>query len=66
MFQQIGECIHKKEHIQKSGMDGKGTDISTGIGDDTQIRRALIDKNARIGRNVMVCRIMITSVQDSV
>ncbi|OAY51353.1 inactive glucose-1-phosphate adenylyltransferase small subunit 2, chloroplastic isoform X2 [Manihot esculenta] len=51
---QIGECIHKKEHIQKSGMDGKGTDISTGIGDDTQIRRALIDKNARIGRNVMI------------
>ncbi|KAF2325638.1 hypothetical protein GH714_031549 [Hevea brasiliensis] len=42
------------KHIQKSGIDVKGMDIPIGIGDDTQIRQALIDKNARIGRNVMI------------
>lgn len=26
-----------------------------GIGEDTQVRKAIIDKNARIGNNVMVC-----------
>ncbi|KAF2325634.1 hypothetical protein GH714_031499 [Hevea brasiliensis] len=47
-------CIKQIKHIQKSGIDVKGMDIPIGIGDDTQIRQALIDKNARIGRNVMI------------
>lgn len=32
----------------------KGMHIPTGIGEETQIRNAIIDRNARIGKNVMV------------
>lgn len=50
--------IQQKNDIQKSDVDGKGMDIPIGIGDDTQIRKAIVDTNARIGRNVMVGRII--------
>lgn len=38
-------------------MDRKGLDIPIGIGEDTQIRKAIVDKNARIGRNVLVWKV---------
>lgn len=44
------------EDIQ-CGMNKNGIDIPIGIGEDTQIRKAIVDKNARIGRNVLVCKI---------
>lgn len=43
------------EDIQ-CGMNKKGIDIPIGIGEDTQIRKAIVDKNARIGKNVLVCK----------
>ena len=48
------------EDIQESGMDRKGVDIPIGIGEDTQIRNAIVDKSARIGKNVLVCKILET------
>lgn len=48
----------QKNYIQKSGKDQKGMLIPIGIGDETHIKKAIVDKNARIGRNVMVCRII--------
>ena len=44
------------EDIQ-CGMNKKGIDIPIGIGEDTQIRKAIVDKNARIGKNVLVRKI---------
>lgn len=48
------------EDTQRSGMDRKGVDIPIGIGEDTQIRKAIVDKSARIGKNVLVCKIQET------
>ncbi|KDP29541.1 hypothetical protein JCGZ_19254 [Jatropha curcas] len=45
----MGSDIYQKDYIQKNGMH-----IPIGIGDEAQIRKAVIDKNARIGRNVMI------------
>lgn len=45
------------EDIRRSGVDRKGLDIPIGIGEDTQIRKAIVDKNARIGRNVLVWKV---------
>ncbi|XP_041013634.1 inactive glucose-1-phosphate adenylyltransferase small subunit 2, chloroplastic isoform X4 [Juglans microcarpa x Juglans regia] len=50
----MGSDIYQMEDIQRSGVDRKGLDIPIGIGEDTQIRKAIIDKNARIGRNVLI------------
>lgn len=47
--------VQQKDYIQKSGKEGRA--IPIGIGEDTHIKKAIIDKNARIGRNVMVCTI---------
>jgi ADP-glucose pyrophosphorylase len=45
----------------QNGVDRKGIDIPIGIGEDTQIRKAIVDKNARIGKNVLVCKIQENS-----
>ncbi|CAK7325017.1 unnamed protein product [Dovyalis caffra] len=50
----MGSDIYQKDCIRKSGKDQKGMEIPIGIGDDTHIKKAIIDKNARIGRNVMI------------
>nr|XP_011466273.1 PREDICTED: inactive glucose-1-phosphate adenylyltransferase small subunit 2, chloroplastic [Fragaria vesca subsp. vesca] len=34
--------------------NSKVTDIPIGIGEDTRIRKAIVDKNARIGKNVVI------------
>lgn len=39
---------------RQSGMDCESQQISLGIGADTTVRRAIIDKNARIGCNVRI------------
>ncbi len=48
------------EGSQRSGMDRKAVDIPIGIGEDTQIRKAIVDKGARIGKNVLVGKIQET------
>ncbi|XP_015868022.1 inactive glucose-1-phosphate adenylyltransferase small subunit 2, chloroplastic isoform X2 [Ziziphus jujuba] len=45
----IGSDVYIRGDFQRSGMD-----IPVGIGKETQIRNAIIDKNARIGKSVMV------------
>ncbi|GLT66080.1 hypothetical protein SLA2020_384710 [Shorea laevis] len=47
----MGYDIYKEEDIR--GVEEKGG-IPLGIGENAQIRKAIIDKNARIGRNVMI------------
>ncbi|XP_050236211.1 inactive glucose-1-phosphate adenylyltransferase small subunit 2, chloroplastic isoform X2 [Mercurialis annua] len=47
----MGSDFYQRDCIQKNGI---GISIPIGIGDDTRIRKAVIDKNARIGRNVMI------------
>jgi glucose-1-phosphate adenylyltransferase len=47
--------VQQKDYIQRSSKEDMA--IPIGIGDETHIKKAIIDKNARIGRNVMVCKI---------
>lgn len=42
------------EDVRKNGMEEKGISVPIGIGEDSHIRKAIVDKNARIGKNVMV------------
>ncbi|XP_065621429.1 inactive glucose-1-phosphate adenylyltransferase small subunit 2, chloroplastic isoform X2 [Quercus suber] len=49
----MGSDVYQMENIQ-CGMNKKGIDIPIGIGEDTQIRKAIVDKNARIGKNVLI------------
>lgn len=42
-------------YVQNRGGEGDGIDIPIGIGEGSHIRKAIVDKNARIGKNVMVC-----------
>ncbi|KAK6914429.1 Nucleotidyl transferase domain [Dillenia turbinata] len=49
----MGSDIYQLEDMRRS-MEGKGKHIPIGIGNDSHIRRAIIDKNARIGKNVMI------------
>ncbi|GLT73696.1 hypothetical protein SLA2020_455340 [Shorea laevis] len=48
----MGSDMYQEEDIQ--GMEEKGSGIPIGIGENTRIREAIIDKYARIGRNVMI------------
>ncbi|KAJ8755176.1 hypothetical protein K2173_018974 [Erythroxylum novogranatense] len=50
----MGADIYEVDNTKRSGMERKAMNIPIGIGDDTQIRRAIRDKNARIGSNVMI------------
>ncbi|XP_062150327.1 LOW QUALITY PROTEIN: inactive glucose-1-phosphate adenylyltransferase small subunit 2, chloroplastic [Alnus glutinosa] len=50
----MGSDIYQMEGSQRSGMDRKAVDIPIGIGEDTQIRKAIVDKGARIGKNVLI------------
>lgn len=42
---------------EKGDAESSGKVVPLGIGEDTQIKKAIIDKNARIGKNVMVNKI---------
>ncbi|XP_031273542.1 inactive glucose-1-phosphate adenylyltransferase small subunit 2, chloroplastic [Pistacia vera] len=50
----MGSDIYQKEDVESSANEGQARAIPVGIGEDTQIRKAIIDKNARIGKNVMI------------
>ncbi|KAJ4723946.1 Glucose-1-phosphate adenylyltransferase [Melia azedarach] len=39
---------------EKGDAESSGKVVPLGIGEDTQIKKAIIDKNARIGKNVMI------------
>ncbi|KAL6344178.1 hypothetical protein AAG906_031892 [Vitis piasezkii] len=47
-------CFQQPEDELSSGMKGTGNDIPIGIGEDTHIRKAIVDKNARIGKQVLI------------
>lgn len=46
-------CLQMEEDMRRKGKEKK-TKIRIGIGEKSRIRRAIVDKNARIGQNVMV------------
>lgn len=46
-------CVQQADDVQ-SRMAEHGNDIPIGIGEQSYIRKAIIDKNARIGKNVRV------------
>ncbi|XP_034686491.1 inactive glucose-1-phosphate adenylyltransferase small subunit 2, chloroplastic isoform X3 [Vitis riparia] len=51
----MGSDIYQQaEDELSSGMKGTGNDIPIGIGEDTHIRKAIVDKNARIGKQVLI------------
>ncbi|PRQ45999.1 putative glucose-1-phosphate adenylyltransferase [Rosa chinensis] len=53
----MGSTLYQDIYSQPNAEDSenrKGTDIPIGIGEDTQIRKAIVDKNARIGKNVVI------------
>ncbi|PIN18909.1 GDP-mannose pyrophosphorylase/mannose-1-phosphate guanylyltransferase [Handroanthus impetiginosus] len=41
-------------HHNNAMSEGEGNDIPIGIGEGSHVRKAIIDKNARIGKNVMI------------
>lgn len=41
--------------MQNGMSDGETIGIPIGIGEGSHIRKAIVDKHARIGKNVMVC-----------
>ncbi|EOY06977.1 Glucose-1-phosphate adenylyltransferase [Theobroma cacao] len=52
----MGSDIYQIEDGHESGLavEEKGIGIPIGIGENTQIRKAIVDKNARIGKNVKI------------
>ncbi|CAH2038831.1 unnamed protein product, partial [Thlaspi arvense] len=50
----VGSDIYEmEEEVRKKGREKK-IEIRIGIGEKSRIRRAIVDKNARIGKNVMI------------
>jgi len=50
----VTKCVLKmEEDVRRKGKEKK-IEIRIGIGEKSRIRRAIVDKNARIGKNVMV------------
>ncbi|KFK42896.1 hypothetical protein AALP_AA1G052900 [Arabis alpina] len=50
----VGSDIYEmEEDVRRTGKEKK-TDIRIGIGEKSRIKRAIVDKNARIGKNVMI------------
>ncbi|XP_042479312.1 inactive glucose-1-phosphate adenylyltransferase small subunit 2, chloroplastic isoform X2 [Macadamia integrifolia] len=50
----MGSDIYQEDCIQRCKMDGKRDKNPIGIGKDSYIRKAIVDKNARIGKNVQI------------
>ncbi|CBI24766.3 unnamed protein product, partial [Vitis vinifera] len=50
----MGSDIYQPEDELRRDMKGTGNDIPIGIGEDTHIRKAIVDKNARIGKQVLI------------
>ncbi|XP_010485103.1 PREDICTED: inactive glucose-1-phosphate adenylyltransferase small subunit 2, chloroplastic-like isoform X2 [Camelina sativa] len=50
----VGSDIYEmEEDVRRKGREKK-IDIRIGIGEKSRVRRAIVDKNARIGKNVMI------------
>ncbi|XP_058101861.1 inactive glucose-1-phosphate adenylyltransferase small subunit 2, chloroplastic-like isoform X2 [Magnolia sinica] len=50
----MGSDIYQMEGVKKSRMDKHGMDIPIGVGEKSHIRKAIIDKNAHIGKSVKI------------
>ncbi len=50
----MGADFYHGQAERQSGLDHQSSEIPLGIGSDTIIRRAIIDKNAQIGSNVQI------------
>ncbi|XP_057500317.1 inactive glucose-1-phosphate adenylyltransferase small subunit 2, chloroplastic isoform X1 [Actinidia eriantha] len=50
----MGSDIYQMQDVQTNGIEGKGIGIPIGIGECSHIKKAIVDKNARIGKNVMI------------
>ncbi|KAJ4964552.1 hypothetical protein NE237_016401 [Protea cynaroides] len=50
----MGSDFYQADHLERCRMDGKSDEIPIGIGKDSYIRKAIVDKNARIGKNVQI------------
>lgn len=43
-----------ESHVERASGGRRDNQIPIGLGENTQIRRAIVDKNARIGKNVLI------------
>ncbi|KAL7209010.1 hypothetical protein ACSBR1_030705 [Camellia fascicularis] len=50
----MGSDAYQMQDVQANGIEDKDMDILIGIGEGSHIRKAIVDKNARIGKNVMI------------
>ncbi|KAL5998422.1 hypothetical protein ACLOJK_009362 [Asimina triloba] len=50
----MGSDLYQTDDVHRSLIDKNGMDVPIGIGKQSHIRKAIIDKNARIGRNVKI------------
>ncbi|KAF3451103.1 hypothetical protein FNV43_RR07192 [Rhamnella rubrinervis] len=50
----IGSDVYLREEVQRSGKEREAMAIPIGIGEETRIRNAIVDRNARIGKNVVI------------
>ncbi|OVA06290.1 Nucleotidyl transferase [Macleaya cordata] len=50
----MGADIYQPTTEQRSGREGKGIDIPIGIGEGSYIKKAIVDKNVQIGKNVRI------------
>ncbi|XAR64528.1 Glucose-1-phosphate adenylyltransferase [Bertholletia excelsa] len=50
----MGSDICQMQVVQSNGGEGKEMIIPIGVGEGSHIRKAIVDKNARIGKNVMI------------
>ncbi len=50
----LGADYYQAVADQQARLTGQPTDIPMGIGPNSTIRRAIVDKNARIGRDVQI------------
>ncbi|KAK9287910.1 hypothetical protein L1049_016354 [Liquidambar formosana] len=50
----MGSDIYETKDVRKSDAERKGMVVPIGIGEDSHIKKAIVDKNARIGKNVMI------------
>ncbi|XP_077210962.1 glucose-1-phosphate adenylyltransferase small subunit 1, chloroplastic/amyloplastic-like isoform X2 [Tasmannia lanceolata] len=53
----MGTDIYETDKVQRSKTEKHSMDIPIGIGEKSHIRKAIVDKNARIGKNVKIVNI---------
>ncbi|GFS38116.1 ADP-glucose pyrophosphorylase small subunit 2 [Actinidia rufa] len=50
----MGSDIYQMQAMQTNGIEIKGIGIPIGIGECSHVKKAIVDKNATIGKNVMI------------